>query len=125
MESMLWKVKRRERIDQEELQGAAAGSTDGKEKREVEEGRESKIEDGVRNEEGWRNIDVKTEVKSPHTTPARATAHKQEEATSLQDVTGQQNHNKAAYTPLPLQFSGKANWQLFKMQFETTASIEG
>ncbi|RXM29739.1 hypothetical protein EOD39_8529 [Acipenser ruthenus] len=33
MESMPWKVRQREQTEQEELQGAAAGSTDGKEKR--------------------------------------------------------------------------------------------
>ncbi|MGH0188076.1 UNVERIFIED_CONTAM: hypothetical protein FKN15_034441 [Acipenser sinensis] len=66
MESMLWKARQREQTEQEELKGAAAGSTDGKEKREVEAGRE----DSMRNEEEWRNIVVKNKVTSPCTTPA-------------------------------------------------------
>ncbi|RXM93939.1 hypothetical protein EOD39_18545 [Acipenser ruthenus] len=70
MESMPWKARQREQTEQEELKGAAAGSTDGKEKREVEAGREGKMEDAMRNEEEWRNIVVKNKVMSPCTTPA-------------------------------------------------------
>ncbi|MGH0154337.1 UNVERIFIED_CONTAM: hypothetical protein FKN15_027174 [Acipenser sinensis] len=104
MESMPWKVKQRERIDPEELQGVAAGSTDRKEKREVEEGHCSNMADAMRNEEGLRNIFMK-EVMSPRTMPAREPARKQKEATSLQDATGQRNNNKAAYTLLTLQYT--------------------
>ncbi|MGH0174537.1 UNVERIFIED_CONTAM: hypothetical protein FKN15_068431 [Acipenser sinensis] len=64
--SMLCKARQREQTEQEELKGAAAGSTDSKEKREVEAGRE----DAMRNEEEWRNIVVKNKVTSPCTTPA-------------------------------------------------------
>ncbi|MGH0188450.1 UNVERIFIED_CONTAM: hypothetical protein FKN15_029733 [Acipenser sinensis] len=58
MESMPRKARQREQTEQEELKGAAAGSTDGKEKREVEAGHE----DAMRNEEEWRNIVVKNKL---------------------------------------------------------------
>ncbi|RXN01412.1 hypothetical protein EOD39_6907 [Acipenser ruthenus] len=125
MESMPWKVKRRERIDPEELQGVAAGSTYSKEKREVEEGHCSNMADAMRNEEELRNIFMKV-VMSLRTMPAREPARKQKEATSLQDATGQRNNNKAAYTLLTLQYTALANgWGPIEKTGQLAAALEG